>query len=179
MMSVRRAVGAAGVGMSVGLAVTGGWAWACTPQPRVVAASAESGPPGKSVVVRGEAVAPAGPIELRWNAVRGPVVAATLADADGRFSSEVRIPEVPPGVHTIFVVAGTTGVGRTPFEVTPSSTSTAPKSTQSWSASPASTSRGEGGLAVAAGLLGLGAALASGAAVAAIQRRKALAYSPR
>lgn len=180
-MSVRRSAGAVGVGMSIALALTGGWAWACTPQPQVVATSAESGQPGRAVMIRGEAVAPAGAVELRWNAVQGPVIGSAVADASGRFSSEVRIPEAAAGVHTILVVAGGNGVGRTPFEVTPTSASPAKKGAAGWADRSAYPASSEGGrFAVGAAVLGAGAAaLSSGAAFAALHRRKELASATR
>lgn len=180
MMSRRCAAGVAGLGGAVALMAAAGSAWACTPQARVVAASAESGPGRSAVVVRGEAVAPAGPVELRWDSVQGPAIGGAVADANGAFSADAHIPDAAPGVHTILVVAQGNGVGRLAFEVTPASVSPAPAGSPSlWAGPAASTSTassGLGGTAVGAGLLGAGAvALSAGAAVAALNRRRVLA----
>ncbi|HUP68635.1 MAG TPA: hypothetical protein VM142_02350 [Acidimicrobiales bacterium] len=177
-MSLRRVGSVAVVGVA-GLVLSGGaLAWACTAQPRVVSTSLESGPPRSPVMVRGEAVAPAGPVELRWDGVRGPVIGTAMADEFRRFEANATIPDSEPGVHAIMVVSGDAGVGRIPFEVTPSSasTATAARSTSPWTAAKSASSGGsgtDGSLLIGAALLGVGAAaLSGGAAVAALGRRR-------
>lgn len=158
----------------------GGWAWACTPQARVVAASAESAPAGSTVAVRGEAVRASGAVELRWDGVRGPVIGSAVADAGGRFSAEGMIPDAAPGVHTIVIVGQDKSLGRLPFEVTPSSAATTRDGGIFWpSAQPweSGSPRSDGpGFALGAAMLGLGAAgLSAGAAAAVVARRRELA----
>lgn len=175
-----RKVGAAAAVVIAGVVFGwGAWAWACTPQARVLATSAASGPPESEVTVRGEAVSPAGPVELRWNGVRGPVIGTALADAYGRFEAEAAIPAAQPGVHAIIVVSEGAGVGRSPFLVTPSSSGAASvdQTRSPWAVSNASppVERGTQGLLIGAGVLGLGAAvLSGGAAAAAVGRRRVL-----
>lgn len=177
-MSLRRVGSVAVVGVA-GMVFTGGaWAWACTVQPRVVSTSAESGPPRSAITVRGEAVAPAGPVELRWDGVRGPVIGTAVADESRRFEARATIPDSDPGIHAIMVVSQDAGVGRIPFEVTPSSasTATAARVSSPWTVAGTDSSGGSGtggALLVGAGLLGVGAAaLSGGAAVAALGRRR-------
>lgn len=184
-MSLLKVGSVAAAGVAASVLAGGAWAWACTPQPRVVATSAESGPPRGSVTVRGEAVAPSGPVELRWDGVRGPVIATAVADESRRFEAKAIVPDSEPGVHTIMVVSQGVGVGRTPFEVTSSSASTAPAEPRSspWPAAhnpPSGGQGGIGGLVIGAGLLGVGAAaLSGGAALATIGRRRVLVGAGR
>ena len=182
-MSLRRVGAAAAVSMAGVALGSGAWAWACTPQPRVLATSAESGPSRSAVTVRGEAVAPAGPVELRWDGVRGPVIGTALADANGHFAAQAAIPDASAGVHAIVVVAQGAGLGRSPFEVTPSSASTAsaarPSSPWSASGTGSPSEPGVGGLLIGAGLLGVGAAVLSGGAAAAVVGRRRVPVGAR
>lgn len=170
------------------LLAMGGLAWACTPQTKVLSAAPASGTAGTALTLRGNAVAPGQPVEIRWNGVRGQRVGQAVADADGEFVGQAVAPDVPPGVYFLVVVAGEdAGVGRMAFEVTsaePAADTAAPAG-DLWSSqapSPASTAGGLApGLVAGIALLGVGlVALFAGATVAAVNSRpSALAGSER
>lgn len=178
-MALRRAA-AVGVGLAAATLLAGGWAWACTPQPRVVSTSAESGPARSEVLVTGEGARPGAPIELRWNGVRGPVIGSGTADDAGAFASAVRLPDAGPGVHTIVAVVQDAGIGRTAFEITPARASTTRTRSPVWTTSFPSQSSGArgfdgGGVLLAVGTVGL----AGGTAAAVLVRRRAVAGQSR
>lgn len=175
------AVGTAVSIMAVGLLAMGGLAWACTPQTKVLSAAPASGTAGTALTLRGNAVAPGQPVEIRWNGVRGQRVGQAVADADGEFVGQAVAPDVPPGVYFLVVVAGEdAGVGRMAFEVTsaePAADTTTAPTGELWSSqapSPASTSGGLApGLVAGIALLGGGlVALFAGATVAAVNSRR-------
>lgn len=97
-------------------------AWACVPQPRLIAVLPQaSGPTGTQVTVQGVGFdPPPARIEIRWNAVDGPEL-GRAENAD--FSVPVVIPDAPPGMYGLLVMSrGADGVlgntGRATFEVT-------------------------------------------------------------
>lgn len=111
-----------GLGLLASAAVVVGMlgvAYACTGQPQVFSVSPLTAPVGAEVTMRGEAVAVATPVELRWNGVAGPKLAEVTAGADASFALTFTVPDVEPGVYSLMVVTGegTTAVGRTAFEV--------------------------------------------------------------
>lgn len=186
-MGVRRAATGLAVGVAAVLCVAG-IAWACTPQPRILGLTHQFGHSQSTFTVRGDAVAPAGVVEMRWNAVHGPVVGTGVADENGDFAADVRVPDVAPGVYSLLAVADGTSLARVAFEVVPKtapSADAAPTSvTPPWGSvtsaplhsSPASSNT----VSVGAGLLAVGlVALFSGFTVATVRRRKALAGPPR
>lgn len=93
-------------------------AWACVPQPLVTIEPAASGPAGSEVTVEG--VALNGRVEVRWNAIDGPL----LATGSGpEISAAVAIPSVSPGLYSVVVVerepgGGLGSSGRAAFLVT-------------------------------------------------------------
>jgi len=158
-------------------------AWACTSQPRIFALGSHDAPPGSDVRVSGQAVAPQGAVEVRWNGVEGPVLAQATADANGSFSVVARIPEATPGVYTIIAVAGGTGVARSAFEVTSRPASTAQANVvvhagdfawRALSSSVASTPQAGIGFSLIAGmgLLAAGIAGLSVVSIALLRRRR-------
>lgn len=76
-------------------------AFACIPQPLVLVGAPGAGNPGDKLTVRGVRFA-GGTIELRWNAIDGPLL-ATASSAD--FAAEVTIPPAAPGVYVVVVFA--------------------------------------------------------------------------
>lgn len=101
--------------IAVGVALP---AWACVPQPLVTIEPAASGPAGSEVTVEG--VALNGRVEVRWNAIDGPL----LATGSGpEISAAVAIPSVSPGLYSVVVVerepgGGLGSSGRAAFLVT-------------------------------------------------------------
>lgn len=77
--------------------VFGAVAWACIPYPIITVGPRSSGPAGADISVSGVSFAP-GQIEVRWNAIDGPVI-GTASDPD--FSVDATVPEVPEGMYAI------------------------------------------------------------------------------
>lgn len=164
-------------------------AWACSAQARVLAANPPAGLARSPVTVRGEAVTPSQAVEIRWNSVQGERVGSAVADASGNFSAQATVPDAAPGVYSLIVVAGDTGVGRMAFEVTPAldtqpvaalspashlngarSAWDSPARTQEPSSSP-----GGLGLGAGVGLLAVGlVVLFAGSTVAVTRRRRVI-----
>lgn len=112
----------AGVLLAVGAGILGlaTSAWACTAQVGVAPLPIQAAAPGSEVVVSGNSSTP-GNVEIRWNGMRGPVLATALADKGPygvAFEAPVTIPQVSPGVYYLVVAGGDQGVGRTAVEVT-------------------------------------------------------------
>lgn len=182
----------AGAVFAIAAAVVGigGLSWACTVQARIVAVTPESGAERSTLTVRGEGLGSSAdgtptPVEIRWNGIRGAVLATATVDNAGRFSTVAEVPPAAPGVYSLVAVAKGVGIGRIAFEVTGSSASGAPALAASgatqdrlWATSPAG-SAGNGppiGVAVGAALFGLGiVGLFSGFTVVALRRRRAAA----
>lgn len=166
--------------LGVVLFAVAGAALACTPKPRVFSSLPEAAPPGAAVVVRGENVPSQHPVEIRWNGVRGDLLATATADGHGAFAVPVTVPQAAPGIYTMVFLAGDAGIARMSFEVTSSTTvpvATPRNANTLWSldtspASPADDSHL--GLQVGMVLLSVGTvALFTGFAVATVRRRRA------
>lgn len=170
--------------VATGAAVAAGWAsvaFACSPMPRVYSVLPESASPGSTVMVEGREVAAPAPVEIRWNGVRGEVLATATAGSDGTFSVPVRVPDVAPGVYSLTLVAPGVGVGRTAFEVTGSAASApAGPAVRLWpsasDAAPATAPASNGTSTAGVALLSVGlVGLAAGTTVAVTRRRRVLA----
>lgn len=103
-----RTVAAIGV-----VATTLAWAaaaWACFPLPLVTVAPQASGAAGDEITVNGVDLG-AGAIEVRWNAVDGPLLGRGTGP---NFSIPVNVPDVPDGVYVIVALtrepSGSVGV---------------------------------------------------------------------
>lgn len=83
------------------LVVAGGVAWACTPQSSIAVEPAVA-LSGTAVAVEGRSFVSNGPVEIRWNSATGPLL-ATATGPD--FSTDVTIPDVPPGGYALLAVA--------------------------------------------------------------------------
>lgn len=124
------------------VAVVAAKASACVPQPLIVVSPKSSGPPGAQVTVDGFAMN--GLVEIRWNAIDGPL----LAEGEGPvFSVPVTVPETDEGVYTLLALerdanGGLGSTARSSFEVTGGSGSSPPRRSQS---SPVATSQGRSG----------------------------------
>jgi hypothetical protein len=107
-MTRRRAVGFFGmVGAAlVALAVT---AWACT-NLATLNLSAPAGKPGEVITITGSSFTtvcicgpalPATPVKIRWNGVRGNVLAEQMPEKSGAISAAFTVPETQPGYYVI------------------------------------------------------------------------------
>lgn len=103
-----RSVGLVGGSIAVVASVlVAATSWACVPSPIVVAHPAASGPPGTEITLEGAHFRPQ-PVEVRWNAVDGPL----LATATGmQFAVKVTIPASPAGLYSIFVLSRNADAG--------------------------------------------------------------------
>jgi hypothetical protein len=72
--------------------------------------------PQATSTVHGEGAPAGATVELRWNAVKGPVLAKTTANGDGTFSASVSAPNVAPGIYVLIAKVGD-NVGRAAIEV--------------------------------------------------------------
>lgn len=130
MRMQKAALGA--VGMVLLLAA--GWAsaaFACTAQSQVLVPAEAA--PGQTVQVEGRALPSGGPVEIRWNGVKGSVLATALP-VNGALSVPVQIPSTtPPGVYGITVVAAEREVGRTALEVGQPNLLRTPEASTPWS----------------------------------------------
>lgn len=151
--------------VSVGIST----AWACAAQPLLVIHPQASGASRSTATVIGQAFS--NPVEIRWNALDGPLLARLLPDAP---SAQMTIPDVPPGIYAVIgverVPGGAVGnTARASFQVA------APKGkTNQGMGQPASNSREDGAwgfwrvVAVALGavaLVALGSATGAWAAI--------------
>ncbi len=143
-------------------------AWACVPQPLITLSPQASGPAGGRVTVDGLAIE--GAVEIRWDAVDGPLLGKAMGPT---FSAEVTIPEASEGLHAIIVAerrpdGGLGSTGRASYEVTAparsgeamaSSQGTTADATTSTNTSSSTPPFASGGLLLAggAGLLAVGA----------------------
>lgn len=101
------------------LVLAAGRAWACVPQPFIFLEPVSSGPPGSEVTVQGLRFGEPD-IEIRWQTPDGPTLATATG---GDFSVLVTIPEAPPGLYALLVIARAPGGGidsvqRAVFQVT-------------------------------------------------------------
>lgn len=175
-----RKAGIIGLVFLVGLMALGATASGCTVQAGIDPLLVQSGRPGTTLAVTGEATAP-GPVELRWNGIRGPALATAIAGGGSHsteFAAEVTVPEVAPGVYYLVLASGEAGVGRAAFEVTAvspvMSTAFGAESSAAdvWSttSSSATTEGTAPGLALGTGMLAVGlVALFTGATVGAVR----------
>ncbi len=183
----------AAFGGAVGVLAIASVAWACTFQPRFVSLTDQAGPKGSTVTVTGQGAAPGGAIQLRWNGVKGPQLAAATADDVGSFTASATVPDVSPDIYSLVVVTPN-GVSRAAFEVTPDAplqaATTGPVHSSVWgdpaekstSFGARDTNQSLGGSSsnfdTGAALLGVGmVSLASAAGIAAVRRRRASATS--
>lgn len=95
------------------------FAWACVPYPLLTVGPRSSGPVGTDVKVSGVSFAP-GQIEVRWNAIDGPVL-GTAGDPD--FSLNAKIPQADEGMYAIVALTrdgdgGVSSLARASFLVT-------------------------------------------------------------
>jgi hypothetical protein len=97
--------------------VAAGLAWACTSF-STIGLSSSAGQAGSEVAVTGAGAEAGGPVVIRWNALEGPVLATTTADANGAFTVPVRVPDSLGGVHVVLAVDAAGDVARAAFEVT-------------------------------------------------------------
>ncbi|HVE47438.1 MAG TPA: hypothetical protein VNA57_11930 [Acidimicrobiales bacterium] len=98
-----------------------GVAWACTAQVGIAPLAVQAAAPQTRLVLSGDSATP-GIVEIRWNGVRGPILATAMADGGqfgSGFSTEITVPAVDPGVYYLVLVAGDQGLGRAAIEVTP------------------------------------------------------------
>jgi len=95
-------------------------ALACTGQTRILSITPQAGSPATAITVKGEAIVPGTPVEIRWNGLNGAELANATAGPGGTFSAAVNVPEAAPGVYYLVVSAGETAVARNAFEVTES-----------------------------------------------------------
>ena len=165
-------------GLAMTFAVLAGWAsvaFACTAQTQVTAPPEAA--PGATVQVEGKTVPSGGPVEIRWNGVKGSVL-ATAMPVDGALSVPVQIPTMtPPGVYAITLIAANGEVGRTALEVgqpglvrTPDSSPWSNDAGRPAATAPASSGASSAGAALLAiGLVGVFAA----STVAVVRRRRA------
>lgn len=119
---VRRRILSTGVGLMWGvvavLIAAGNASWACVPQPLLTVLPRSSGPSGAQVTLEGLHFT--GAVEIRWNAVDGPLV----ANATGApFSVVGTIPDATAGLYALIAferdpAGGIVGVTRSAFEVT-------------------------------------------------------------
>jgi hypothetical protein len=96
-------------------------AWACTAftslkTPATGVAESQIDVTGQSLISPGQ---PIRAVELRWNALNGPVLAQAQADDSGRITASVTVPAASPGVYYVVAVVDGRAVARSAFEVTP------------------------------------------------------------
>lgn len=116
-MRGRRAGYGVAVVITVSLAGWYGTAFACTPTAGVYTVASATATPGSTIEVAGHDIPSNAPVEIRWNSVRGKVIAAATP-ANGAFSVPVQVPDVAPGVYALTMTTANAGIGRTAVEVT-------------------------------------------------------------
>jgi hypothetical protein len=182
-MRGRRAGYRVAVVITVSLAGWYGAAFACTPTAGVYTVASGTATAGSTIEVAGRDIPSNAPVEIRWNGVRGNVMAAATP-ANGAFSVPVRIPEVAPGVYALTMITANAGIGRTAVEVMPRGLTPALNAVPTWASGssrssdpePASNSVGSNGVVLlAVGLVGLFA----GSTVMVVRRRRVPAGTPQ
>jgi hypothetical protein len=142
-----------------------GLAWGCTVT-ATMALSSQTGPAGAETVVTAEGLAP-GPATIHWNSLSSATLAHTTADAEGRFTTPVRVPATSAGIYALVVVDSKGDVTRSAFEVTGADSPALAPATSTGA------DRGIPALALGVGVLAAGmVALAVGFAVASTVRRR-------
>jgi hypothetical protein len=81
--------------------MTASSAWACTNFIRIDNVAPATLQPSTSASVRGVDAVAGSRVELRWNRVTGPVLAESVADANGTFVAQVQVPNVTPGLYVL------------------------------------------------------------------------------
>lgn len=161
---------------AIGIGLAGSLASACTILPAGTLNQAY-GPPGKAVLFTGSTWdASLGPVQLRWNALNGPVLAQVAPEATGMIPpTQLTVPaNAEAGFHTIVATQGqgTANAVRFPFQVTASKGAFAPPPQvllPGGSAAPAPSNVGVGMIALLASL-GLAGLLLLGAGTASLLR---------
>lgn len=138
--------------------------WACVPQPLINLQPNASGPAGSQVTVNGLALGQ-GTVEVRWNAVDGPLLAQGTGPT---VSGSITIPETADGLYSVIAFNrgpdGTVGsTGRASFEVRAPGAPAGEASSPSTTRAPVQVRSGGGSNAAVTVLVGL-AALAVGLA---------------
>lgn len=170
-MRRRRAAAVVASATVAGVMIVGGLASACTVFLRIETVTPASTEPLTTAAVRGVGGPADSAVELRWNAVKGPVLARAQTDDAGAFHADVQVPNVPPGVYIL--IAGADGnVARAAIEVAPGS------SGRPYTMAFAGRQESGPGQALQAGVVALASGLvilAAGALVVSTRRRRALA----
>lgn len=123
------------------------------------------------------------PVEIRWSGVKGELLAVATPERNS-ISGPVRVPDVPPGVYSLMLVAPD-GVARAALGVVGARSAAAPAATaQLWprltSSSGPSTVGPGGASPLGVALLGFGlVGLLAGSTVALVGRRRAPAAPNR
>lgn len=119
-MRVRRSGILVGAAIVVAVVAATSVAWACTAWTGMYPLSEPAGPAGTEVTVRGTSPIP-GPVEIRWDGLKGKILGVTQAGAreqGGEFIADVKIPKAAPGVHYVVVVSsGQGGWSRAAFKI--------------------------------------------------------------
>lgn len=165
-------------GIAVILLTAAATAWACVPQPVLSVQPLASGPPGFQATVEG-ANFEGGRVELRWNALDGPLLASATG---GSFTVQVNIPDAADGLYALVALerrqdGSVGGVARTAFQLARSTASSAasppqPTSTRDDKESPSTM------FAVTLGVAGAAALLVVGGGVGAATARRRRTVAP-
>lgn len=147
----------------------GAVAWACVPQPFLSILPRSSGRSGDDITLEGLNFH--GRVEIRWNAVDGPLLATATGSP---FSTSATIPDVVEGLYAFVALerdatGGIVGLTRSAFAITgPGSTTTAPVARKG-------KARSDAGIVLTAGLVCvvLSAIAASWGAARAVRRHAA------
>jgi hypothetical protein len=148
-------------------AMVAGGAWACVTLPHIALSPRASGAPGAQLTVEGADFEQH--VELRWNAVDGPLLASGPSPT---FSVPVTLPDVADGLYTLVAVergpGGVAGnIARTPVQVTRGAATT-PTTVK-----PATRSSSSNAFAVTVGIAGaIALLLVGGLAGARLTRRQ-------
>lgn len=101
-MNVRRLAAGALVGAAT-LVVAGSAAWACVSGP-VVNLSTVSAKPGDQVTITGTGFRQADPVQVRWNALDGPVLAEMAKPDNQTINATFTVPQgTVPGSYVVVV----------------------------------------------------------------------------
>ena len=166
VMLVRRGVALAGVVGAAIVLVVGAAAFACT-NLATLNLSSNAGKAGDVITVTGSSYRmPSGVttgVQLRWNALDGPVLAEVVPDKVGNISASVTIPQAAPDNYVIVAMlrdargADTSGTpSRAAFQILGGAGRNAPAPAIAQQ-TPVGTASGDGSGAPLALLLGLGA----------------------
>jgi hypothetical protein len=165
-MLVRRGVAVAGGLVAAVFLLAGAAAFACT-NLATLSLSSNAGKPGDVVTVTGSSYRmPSGVttgVQLRWNALDGPVLAEAVPDKVGNISASITIPQAAPDTYVVIAVLkdargnDTSGTpSRAQFQVVGGAGAAAPQPAIAQQTPVASTAS-SGSAAPLALLLGLGA----------------------